>query len=43
MLADSYIQEGGYRNLLREQLTQMGDLIQEAAWSSPAKRIPRAH
>ena len=43
MLADSYIQEGVYRNLLREQLARIGDLIQEAAWYSQAKRTPRAH
>ena len=43
ILADSYIQEGVYRNLLREQLARIGDLIQEAAWNSQAKRTPRAH
>ena len=43
MLADSYIQEAVYRNLLRQQLTRINDLIQKAAWISPAKCIPRAH
>jgi len=43
ILADSYIQEAIYRNLLREQLAQMGDMIQEAAWTSQARRPPRAH
>lgn len=43
ILADSYIQENIYRNLLREQLAQMGDLIQEAAWTSQAKGTTRAH
>ncbi len=43
MLADSYIQEDIYRNLLREQLALISDLIQEASWNSQAKRTPRAH
>jgi len=43
MLADSYIQEAAYRNLLRQQLTRINDLIQKAGWISPAKRITRAH
>ena len=41
MLADSYIQDDVYRNLLREQLARMGDLIQEADWASQAKRTAR--
>jgi hypothetical protein len=43
ILADSYIQENNYRNLLRDQLALMGDFIQEAAWTSKTKRPPRAH
>ena len=38
MFADSYIEEVAYRNLLREQLARMGELLQEAAWSSAPKR-----
>ena len=41
MLADSYIEEETYRNLLREQLARMGELLQEAAWSSGPKRASR--
>ena len=41
MLADSYIEEVAYRNLLREQLARMGELLQEAAWSSGPKRTSR--
>ena len=43
ILADSYIQEAIYRNLLREQLARISDLIQDAAWTSQAKRTTRAH
>ncbi len=43
MLADSYIQEGVYRNLLREHLARISDLIQDAAWTSQVRRISQAH
>ena len=43
MLADSYIHAGAYRNLLREHLARMGELLQEAAWSSRAKRTFRSN
>lgn len=42
MLADSYIEEEAYRNLLREQLARMGELLQEAAWAASAKRCSRS-
>ncbi len=41
MLANSYIEEEAYRNLLREQLARMGELLQAAAWSSGPKRTSR--
>ena len=42
MLADSYIHDEADRNLLREQLARMGELLQEAEWSSRAKRTSRS-